>query len=130
LKYRHNFPVLNLAHVMGLIAETDHTAIWPMVEGMLLVQLSGGGEHRLVGFLSAAAIRTMLERGWLKRDGALLHVTKDGHRAARRDFVGANKMPRRRRPGGTVCLSVATTFQGPGPTNWLCSDSAPSKYLH
>jgi hypothetical protein len=129
LRYKHNLPVLNLTLIMGLIAETDHPAIWPMVEGMLLVQLRGGGEHRLVGFLSAAAIRTMLERGWLARDGALLHVTKDGHQAARRDFVGAYKMPRRRRPkGDTVCLSVATAFQIPGPIDVL--SFAPPKYLH
>jgi hypothetical protein len=108
---------------MGLIAVSDWHAIWPMKEGQLLVRLQSDARHTPLGFVSAAAIRAMLQQGWLERDRLSLRVTEAGRKAARRDFRGAFKAPRRRKPLDSsgdrlISLTIVAPFVIPGPIDW------------
>jgi hypothetical protein len=105
---------------MGLLALLSKPAIWPMKEGQLLVGLQHDNWYAIVGFLSAAAIRTMVQQGWLRREGPYLHVTEAGRATARRDFVGAYKPPHQYPQKSTIVLTTAAYI--PGPTS-LCPTS-------
>src|SRR4051812_8154861 len=93
LKYKHGLPILDMRSSMGVLALLSKPAIWPMQQGQLLVGLQHYSTYAIIGFLSPAAIRTMVQHGWLRREGPYLHVTEAGRATARRDFVGAYKPP-------------------------------------
>jgi hypothetical protein len=99
---------------MGSVALTDKPVIWPMQEGQVLAGLRDDNHHRTFGFLSAHAIRTMVQHGWLRREGPYLHVTDVGQQTARRDFVGDFKPPRPK--ASTVVLTSAAPITVPGAT--------------
>src|SRR3954470_9959767 len=93
LKYKHGLPILDMRSSMGLLALLSKPAIWPMQQGQLLVGLQHYSTYAIIGFLSPAAIRTMVQHGWLRREGPYLHVTEAGRATARRAFVGAHQPP-------------------------------------